>query len=50
MNSRFMFGALASKTLRFQFDIQEELSALKRNNELIEKIWKNVKLIYKQYG
>ena len=37
MNSRFMFGALASKTLRFQFDIQEELSALKHNNELIEK-------------
>ena len=37
MNSRFMFGALTSKTLRFHFDIQEELSALKHNNELIEK-------------
>ena len=37
MNSRFMFGALTSKTLRFQFDIQEELSALKHKNELIEK-------------
>lgn len=37
MNSRFMFGALTSKTLRFQFDIQEELNALKNNNALIEK-------------
>ena len=37
MNSKFMFGALTSKTLKFQFDIQEELNALKNNNELIEK-------------
>ena len=37
MNSRFMFGSLTSKTLRFQFDIQEELNALKNNNALIEK-------------
>lgn len=37
MNSRFLFGTLASKTLRFQFDIKEELNALEYNNKLIEK-------------
>lgn len=37
MNSRYMFGPLSSKTLKFQFDIREELSALEYNNELIEK-------------
>ena len=37
MNSRYMLGPLSSKTLKFQFDIREELSALEYNNELIEK-------------
>lgn len=37
MSSKFLFGILASKTLKIQFDIREELNSLIRNNELIEK-------------
>lgn len=37
MSSKFLFGILSSKTLKFQFDIKEELNSAIHNNKLIEK-------------
>ena len=36
-NTKFQFGVLTSRTLKFRFDIQEELSSLRHNNALIEQ-------------
>ncbi|MBM6671797.1 MULTISPECIES: type VI secretion system TssO [Bacteroidaceae] len=37
MNSKFFFSVLSSRTLKFQFDIREELNSVIHNNELIEE-------------
>ena len=37
MNTKFLFGVLASRVLKCQFDIKEELNSLVHNNALIER-------------
>ncbi|WP_289145759.1 type VI secretion system TssO [uncultured Bacteroides sp.] len=37
MSTKFFFGVLSSKTLKFQFDTKEELNRLEYNNALIER-------------
>lgn len=37
LSTKFLFGVLSSKTLKFQFDTREELSSLEYNNALIER-------------
>lgn len=36
-NSKYMFGVLLSRSLKFRFDSGEELNSMINNNELIEK-------------
>lgn len=36
-NSKYMFGVLLSRSLKFRFDSGEELNSMVNNNELIEK-------------
>lgn len=37
MNTKFLFGVLSSRILKFQFDTKEELNRLEHNNALIER-------------
>lgn len=37
LSTKFFFGVLSSKTLKFQFDTKEELNRLEYNNALIER-------------
>ena len=37
LSTKFLFGVLSSKPLKFQFDTREELSSLEYNNALIER-------------
>lgn len=37
LNTKFFFGVLSSRTLKYQFDTKEELNSLEYNNALIEK-------------
>ena len=37
MSTKFFFGVLSSKTLKFQFDTKEELNRMEYNNALIER-------------
>lgn len=37
MNTKFLFGVLSSRMLKYRFDIKEEWNSLLRNNALIER-------------